>query len=801
MLKNNIKTAFRNMRRYKSSFLINLFSLSVGLAGALLIYLWVLDEVQMNRFHDKGDRLVHILQNVTTSDGIYTGEHTQAPLATAMLEAFPEVEQVATVVPSDLFQGEKFMLSDGEEQFFNAQNQFASADYFDMFDYDFLEGTPQTALTSKYSIVLSEGLAQKLFPSEKAIGKTVEWIHDEFGGLYKVSGVFRVPQHSSESFDAMFNIDILLEEYVDEIGWGNSDFYTYASLAAGTDLDQFNTKIENFVATQADITGETLFAQPHSDHYLYGQYENGAVSGGRIAYVRLLSIVGIFLLLIGCINFMNMSTAKGTKKIKEIGVKKVIGATRKSLIAQYVTEAILITSLAALTAIALVVLLLPQFNIITGKTLQLSFDPIVVGSILGITVLTSLIASSYPAMYLSGFKPIQSLQGKSAKSWSALLTRKGLIVFQFAISTVLLVFAILVYQQIGYIQSKNLGYERDNRIQFKMGIRETGRTEGERMSAEEIESFLQRVKNTAGVENATNFAYFLSDFGTTTGLTWDGKPVEEDVIFANVAGGYDFIETMGIQMKAGRPYAREFKTDNEKIIFNETAIEAMGIENPIGKVVNLWGDDKKIVGVVEDFHFATLYEDIQPFFLNLTTSDFAYNVIVKLEAGNEVATIDRLQQAYQDYFINGMPFEFQFLEETYAQLYEQETRISSLSKYFVSTAIFISCLGLFGFASFSLKQRTKEIGIRKVLGASVTGIVALLSKDFIQLVGIAFLIATPIAYYFMNEWLQDFAYRIELQWWIFAAAGLVAIGIALLTVSVQSVRAALANPVKSLRNE
>ncbi|MEM0992432.1 MAG: ABC transporter permease [Bacteroidota bacterium] len=801
MLQNNIKIAFRNIWRHSSSFLINLFSLSLGLAGALLIYLWVWDEVQMDRFHEKGDQLVHILQNVNTSDEIFTEAHTQAPLADALLEAFPEVEQVATVVPADLFQGEKFMLSDGEEQFFNARNQFASADYFNLFSYDFLEGTAKSALTDKYAIVLSKALAQKLFPSENALGKTVEWIHDEFGGLYKVSGVFSIPPHTSESFDAMLNIDILLDQYPDFNSWNNSDFYTYASLAVGTDLNQFNSKIEDFVATQTDIVGETLMAQAYSDRYLYGQYKNGKVSGGRIAYVRLLAIVAIFLLLIGCINFMNMSTAKGTKKIKEIGIKKVIGATRKSLIAQYITEAVLITSLAALMAVVLVVLLLPQFNTIIGKTLALSFDPVVIGSILGITVLTSLIASSYPAIYLSGFKPIQAINGKSVKSWSALLTRKGLIVFQFAIATILLVFVMLVYQQIDYIQSKNLGYERDNRIQFKMGIRETGRTQGERMSTTEIENFLQLVKNTPGVENATNFAYFLSDFGTTTGLTWKGKAAEEEVIFANVAGGYDFIETMGIQMKTGRPYAREFKTDNEKIIFNETAIKAMGIENPIGKVVNLWGEDKEIVGVIEDFHFATLYEDIQPFFLNLTTSDFAYNVIVKLESGNEIATIDRLQQTYQDYFISGMPFEFQFLEETYAQLYEQETRISSLSKYFVGIAIFISCLGLFGFASFSLKQRTKEIGIRKVLGASVTGIVALLSKDFIQLVAFAFLIATPIAYYFMNQWLQDFAYRIDIQWWVFALAGLAAIGIALLTVSVQSVRAALSNPVESLRSE
>jgi len=802
MLKHNLKLFFRNIKKHKSSFLINSIGLSIGLACVLLITLWVIDEMNMDKFHEKDDHLAQILQNTQTPNGIETEEYTPGPLAKALVEEFPEVENSVSVVPYEWFEGEQFMLSDGSERIFASRNQFASKDYFTIFSYHLVHGDKEQVLDDINSIVISEEMAEKLFSTTNAIGRTVEWIHDEFGGTYKVSGIFaNLPAISTDQFDAVFNFDVFIEENDNLREWNNSDPYTYVTLKPNINISEFNAKIRNFLNAKNKNPGETLFAQLYSDTYLYGNYENGKPSGGRIAYIRLFSIIALLILIIACVNFINLSTAKASTRIKEIGVKKVIGAVRKNLMAQYLTESVLMTFISLMFALVIVVLLLPQFNSISGKEIVLTLSSNLIVSILIIVLLTALLSGMYPAFYLSGFSVLNGLKGKADKSVGGGLIRKGLVVFQFSISIVLIASVIIIYKQIEFIQSKNLGYNKDNTIQFRMGMREIGRDEGGEVSEEDIENFLQVLKNTPGVVNATNYAYFIDDFGTTPDISWAGKSADEEILFGNVAAGYDFVETMGVEMKEGRSFSRNYKTDIDKIIFNETAIAAMGLENPIGKVVSLWGEEKEIIGVMGDFHFDRLYEKIQPLFIKLTTGSFASNIIVKIQAGNEAVMVDRIKEAYQDYFIEGMPFEFKFVEDKYQALYQSEKRVATLSKYFAGLAILISCLGLFGLATFTAQRRRKEISIRKVLGQSASQIMLMLSSEFAKLILVSILIALPIAYLLTSNWLSGFAYRIPLKFWHFLGAGIVALLIAMLTVGSQAVKAANENPVDGLIEE
>ncbi|MGI9552661.1 MAG: ABC transporter permease, partial [Aurantibacter sp.] len=406
---------------------------------------------------------------------------------------------------------------------------------------------------------------------------------------------------------------------------------------------------------------------------------------------------------------------------------------------------------------------------------------------------------------LSGLPTLGGLKGKLAKYMGGQFARKGLVIFQFVASVILIVSVFIVYRQMEFIQNKNLGFDRDNTIWFTLGVLEANMNEADESSdttTEDIEHFLQLLKNTPGVLNAANFRHtMMADFGTTTGLDWPGKDSELDALFAQISGGYDFIETMQMEIKEGRQFSREFKTDNERIIFNEAAITQMGMKNPIGKVINLWGEDREIIGVVKDFHIDRLYKKVMPVFMKLDHGGFSHNIMVRLEADNNVATLERIKKVFQDYFIEGMPFEFQFLKESYQNLYESEQRVAVLSKYFAGLAILISCLGLFGLATFTAERRRKEISIRKVLGQSAAQVTVMLSSEFAKLVLVSIGIALPIAYLLAGNWLSGFAYRIPLQLWYFVGAGLLALVVAILTVGSQAINAANRNPVDGLREE
>lgn len=785
MLKHTLLLITRNVLRFKSSFFINLIGLSVGLACAVFIFLWVNDELSVDTFLEKDDQLFQVMQNIQRTNGIETIEATPDPLAKALSEEMPEVEYAITVIPTT-FNTSKGIISI-DDTHLKSNGQYVSKDFFNVFSYKLIHGDKNQVLSQKNGVVISKELALKLFEStENAVGKTIDWKSQSMSGLCFISGVFESPPpNATTQFDLILNYE-WFEETHPSTGWGNSSPRTYVLLKSGAMSNQVNDKVRNFIKTKDNNSEATLFLQQYSDRYLYGHYENGMPVGGRIEYVKLFSIIAIFILVIACINFMNLSTAKASRRMKEVGVKKSIGAGRGSLILQYLGESILMAFLSMFLAILIVELFLPQFNAITGKHLELAWNSSLILSLLGATFTTGLIAGSYPALYLSGFSPINILKGKSNTSVGEVWVRKGLVVFQFAISVILIVTVLVVYKQIEYVQTKNIGYDRDHVIYFQT----------ENLS----NVFMSELKNIPGVVNAGGGNLTAgSPLGGTTGIDWEGKSPDDKTFFSIKWVSYDLIETLAMELVAGQSFTEDYGS-HDQIIFNEEAIENMGLKDPIGKTIKIEGDEKQIVGVVKNVHFESLYEEVKPSALLLAPIEYAPTVSVKIQAGMERETIDKLQKVYQRHN-PGLVFDFRFMDDDYKHLYASEQRVAVLSRYFAGLAILISCLGLFGLTAFIAERRQKEIGIRKILGATMYNLVTLLSKDFLILVLLSFVFAVPIAWYVMNQWLADFAYRIEIGPNIFAIAGGAALLIAIATVSWQSVKAALVNPVESLRNE
>ena len=797
MFRHNLIIMFRNFKRNKSTFLINMIGLSTGLACAILIYLWVTDELSIDKFHKKDKRLYQVMLNMAMPNGLTTNEGTPGLLAQALAEEMPEVEYATAVIPADWGLGNEGILS-YENMQLKARAQFVSRDYFHIFSYRLIHGNIDQVLPDKNSILISDEIAKKLMGSEKnAIGKTIHWdreiLNVKFTDFYKISGVFEKPRsNSSDQFDLVFNYQLFFEKWGENIRrWTNQNPHTYLTLKEGVDVVQFNSKIVDFIKSKDKNSISTVFIRRYSDRYLFNNYENGVLAGGRITYVRLFSIIALFILAIACINFMNLSTAKASGRLKEVGVKKTIGAGRKALILQYLGESLTIVFIASILAIVFVEILLPQFNQITGKHLSLKFDTNIVLAILGISFFTGLISGSYPAFYLSGFNPVTVLKGKLSACLGELWARKGLVTFQFIISVILIVSVLVVYKQIEFIQGKNLGFNKDNVI----CIKRDGKLE------KRFNAFLSELKSIPGIINASNSS---NDFtgrhsGTTGGITYQES---NQIRFASMDINYDFFQTLGIEIKEGRTFSEEFGSEPSTIILNETGIKLLGIKNPVGKTVQVWGQNRQIVGVVKDFNFESLYQEVKPCFFRILDPNFnfANNIWIKIRAGDVRETIARIQKLYNE-FNPGLPFEYRFLDADFQKLYEAENRVAILSRYFAGLAILISCLGLFGLAAFTAERRRKEIGVRKVLGSNALRIIYLLSGDFTKIVLMSMLISLPLSFFITKHWLNSFAYRIELQIWYFIGAGLITLFITWVTVGTQAVRASLTNPVKSLRYE
>jgi putative ABC transport system permease protein len=785
MIGHNLLLIYRSFRRFKTTFFINLIGLSTGLASALLIYLWVSDELSFDKFHESDGRLFQVVERVQMNNRIEIVPHTAGLLGEAIEEKIPEVEYVV----SDRPLREDQILS-ARDINIKATGLYASKDFFNAFSYGLMQGDKDQVLADKSGMVISEELAKKLFnTSENVIGKLVEFQHDK---QYTVSGIFKgAPTNSSIQFDFVLSYEEFKKVNPNVLNWRYNSAAVYVVLKEGSDVEKFNEKIADFIKSRTGDSLRVLTTRPYSEPYLYGNYENGLRAGGRIEYVKLFSIVAIFILLIACINFMNLSTAKATGRLKEIGVKKTLGADRKTLIRQYFGESLLMTFVSLLFAILLVILFLPEFNQITGKELSLDFDIKLTLSVLGITLLTGLIAGSYPALYLSGFNPATVMKGKVNTLVGEVWARKGLIVFQFTLSIILVVGVLVVYKQIEFLQTKNLGYEKDNILYFEI----EGRV------AQDLETFLSEIRNIPGVVNASSIGQNIVGSGLNTFSidNWPGKKADDRIVFEMRPVSYDMIETLGIHMAEGRSYSRNFGAEDSKIVFNQAAIEAMGLEDPIGKMITIQGSNLEIIGVTKNFHFASLHEGVNPLFFVLRPS-WTRKVMVKIEAGEEREIIDKLQKFYQEYN-PGFPFAYQFVDESYQAQYVAEQRVSILSRYFAGFAILISCLGLFGLIAFTTARRLKEIGIRKILGCSEFGIVHLLSRDFTKLVALAILIALPAGFYITKNWLDNFAYRIDLQWWFFIGPALLALLVAWLTVALQTSKVARISPTQSLKNE
>ncbi|MGV3504610.1 MAG: ABC transporter permease [Adhaeribacter sp.] len=786
MFYNYLKIALRHLMRHKVFSFINIFGLALGMSCSILILLWVKDELSYNRFHAHIDRLYRVME-----DQHYPGgedlviDSTPGPLAGALQKAFPEISYAAKVSWET-----QVLLAHGSKTF-KETGVYVSPDFLRMFSFGLRQGDAATALSQPNSVVIDETLALKYFGTTQVLGRLLKANNSL---SYKITGVLApVPKNSSLQFSFLMPVadyekqpnNLWLRE------WGNNGIRTFVLLRPDADAAALSAKMEKFLRQHATESDTDLFLQPAADMYLYGNFRPGRVAEGRIQYVRLFSVVAVFVLLIACINFVNLSTAGSAKRAREVGVRKVIGAVQPVLVAQFIGESILIALLAIVLATGLTQLCLPVFNELTGKQILLDFsDPVLLASLLVIMLVSGVVAGSYPAFFLSSFNPVTVLKGALPFSRRAALFRRGLVVFQFVLSALLIISTLVVYRQVHFIRHKNLGLSRENVLYVAL----------EGGLAKHAEAFKQELAQAPGIGSVGASSQNPLRVGHNgSGIGWRGKDPRADILFSFIKADYGFTQTLGIELKQGRLFSKTFGADSTKVLVNEEAVRLMGLRQPVGEKLHMWDHDVQIIGVLKDFHVVPLRAPMQPLIMMLSPREANY-ALIRTQPGQTAAALASLQRLTRKYNPS-YPFEYHFLDEDFEQMYRSEAVIGQLTNYFAAIAILISCLGLFGLALFTAEQRTKEIGIRKVLGASVSGIVAMLSKDFLKLVLLANLIAWPLGWYLMHTWLQDYAYRVELGWWTFVLAGLATLCIALLTVSFQALRAALVNPVRSLRRE
>lgn len=784
MIKNYFRIAWRSLLKDKQFTLLNVLGLSAGLACSLLIFLWANDELSFDKFFAKHERLCKLMEGNNRNGETVFSDESSGRLSEAVRQRFPEVEYAAAIAPAKWFAPNTLSAN---EKNIKAGGQYAEKDYFNIFSFQLLDGDKNLVLATKNSIVLSDELAIKIFSTTKnLIGKAIRFDHDT---TFFISGIFKkMPGNSSQQFDFVLSFDYFKTVKDWAAQWNGSGPQNFVLLKKGTNIHGFNKKVENVITLNTGDTTRKVAAAKFSDGYLYTYYDDNGRTGGRIEYVNLFSALAIFILVIACINFMNLSTAKAARRLKEVGIKKVVGARRGQLIVQFLIESFLLTLFAMIFAIGLAIALLPQFNQLTGKSISLHFTWQMFAVVITIVLITGFLAGSYPALYISRFNPLAILKGKLNTSTAELLSRKGLVVFQFTLSTILIVAVTVIYQQVQYIQNAALGYNKENIV----------RVTAEGKIQKDQEAFLSELQKIPGVINAAYTFHSIVGRKYSDGLDWPGKDPEKVQYFEVFGVSQNFIETMDMQIKAGRDFSKIFGMDSLNIIINESAVKAMDLQNPVGAIARFHGVERQVIGVVKDFHFESMHEAIKPAFMHLQKGEGT--ILARIRQDNQknaVAAIEKLYKRYNP----GFPFEFNFLDEAYQKQYETETRTATLSGYFAGLAILISCLGLFGLAAFTAQKRQKEIGIRKVIGASPAGIAAMLSKDFLKLIGIALLIAFPISWWMMNSWLQSYAYRTNITSTMFLMTGALLLVITLIAIGFQTIRAALTTPVKGLRTE
>jgi ABC-type antimicrobial peptide transport system permease subunit len=788
MLLNHFIVAWRNFRKGRLISAINLGGLIMGVTFCLLILLWVQDERSVDAFHANSSRIYNVYEREFADGKVSHDYSTPGLLAEELKRKIPEVQYAAvfsTNNGSAMQVGEKSIKYDG---------LYANEDFLRVLSFPLIRGKVDNVLNEVSSIVISEKMADHFFGSaDKAMGQTVRYMdQDDF----IVKGVFAdVPDRSTLKFDYIINWQIFMQQNPWFKNFGNTAPFTTIMLREGASAGKVRAKIKDFLhAYDTDAPGYRieLDMQRYDEQYLYSNFKDGYISGGRIDYVKLFSAVAVFILLIACINFMNLSTARSLKRAKEIGVRKVIGADKRVLITQFITEALFLSFLAVVISVLVVQLCLPAFNYLTDKSIALPFGNYRFWlELAGIALACGLLAGVYPAWYISSFDPVKAIKGNLKFRLDAVLFRKGLIVFQFTLSILLMVLTIVVGKQVEYIQNRNLGFEKDNLLYIP--------TEGNLVKDYTV--FKNDALKLSGVTSVSRMTSEPTSIDSwSTSVHWSGKDPNERPSFAFITVGPDFAQTIEGQIIMGRDFSDNYAQDSAKFIVNETALKRIGYEDPLNKPLNFASVQGTIVGVIKDFHFRSLHEAMPPLVIRYGKQIDYGNILVRIEAGKTVAALQGLEKLCRK--LNPkFPFTYEFADEAYGKIYASENIVGTLSKYFSALAIAISCMGLLGLVMFSAERRTKEIGIRKVLGASVSSLFGLLSKEFVFLIAISFVIAVPLAWQVSENWLQSFEYRVNLSWWIFLLAGVVTFIIMLCTIGGQVIRSAVSNPVKCLRSE
>ena len=797
MLKSYLTIALRYLKRHKIYSFINISGLAIGMACCVLILLWINDEIRYDRFHEQTENLYRVVNDLNYGPYSQLTEGTAYPLGSAMKEEIPEVRETVRLLPT-----RKILVAYGEKKYYEENFYFADPSLFKIFTFPFIKGDPDTALSSPSSVVITQDMASKYFGSQDPLGKTIQTQNQND---YIVTGVIEnIPKNSHLQFGFVGSIERAVAMGA-RTHWSGWLYDTYVLLQSNTSFEEVNAKLEAWIKTKG-AEESRYYLQPLSDVHMYGLQGEGAIRP-----LSLFSTLALLILIIACINYMNLATARGGTRAKEIGLRKVVGAKKNNILKQFLSESVLFAFFALLISLFLVALFLPVFNQISGKELSMNLvqNKFLFLGILSITLLTGVLSGSYPAFFLSSFEPDRILKGTlSAKKigTSTASIRKGLVVFQFILTIVLIISTTTVFRQMSFIKNQRLGFDKNYLIYTQL------RSEGnlwERYDAQKtwlkyktLKNELSQNPNILDVSSATCLP-FGSMGGEWGQLDWEGKDPEYQLSMNHMAVDAHFLKTFQLEMIEGRFLSDEFPSDAQNFILNEAAIKATGLDSPVGKRFRLLDKTGKITGVIRDFHFAPLHNEIEPLVLHLMPYQYwMYRnyVFVRISADNISQNIASIEKMW-DRAIPEYPFEFHFLDDTIDQKYRSEQRLEMILRIFTFLAISISCFGLFGLISFTAEQRTKEIGIRKVLGASVGSVVRLLSKEFVVLVVLANIIAWPVAYYVMTKWLKNFAYRTEIGFVTFLFSGFLALIIAILTVCFQSIKAALANPVDSLRYE
>jgi len=780
MFRNYLKITLRHIRRHKGYSFINIVGLAIGMACCILILLWVQDELSFDRFHENKDQIFRVVSEDNTTDRAYIIWRTSPPLGPALKEEFPEI------LNATRFSDWGTYLVRWVEQVGSERGGFADPAIFEMFTFPFIKGDPNTALNDPTSVVITESMARKYFGDDDPLNQTV--IFDNRLSRI-VKGVIKdVPRNSSLQFDFLVQF-VTLNQFIDSRyffdDWDVLGFHTYVLLPKDFNIPNLNQKIADFHEKHEPSIKLRLFLQPFTQIYLHS-----VEGGGPIIYVYIFSIIAIFILMIACINFMNLSTARSASRAREVGLRKMAGACKRNLILQFYCESMFMALVSLALAMVLVELFLPSFNAFSGKELTMShFNNQMIIGLMTIAVMTGLISGSYPAFFLSSFQPAKIL--KDFQKSGSRVFRKSLVVVQFSLSIMLIICTMIVSKQLGFIRTKDIGFNKSHLV-FLPNNNQLHRKYDELKSEFLKYPDVSHVTRTS-VRIGTETSHEINE------VDWVGKEVDKKIQFHVVYIDFDFVEAFQMEMVQGRHFSKQLTTDTANVILNEEAVRRMGLNDPVGKRLTAFEREWTIIGVVKDFHLLSVRTEIEPIIIKFTEYWYSY-IVVRINADHIPDTINHLRDVSEK-LAPSFPCEYSFLDDDFDALYRSEQRMGQLFRFFAMLAVCISCLGLFGLASFTAEQSTKEIGIRKVLGASVVGVVVSLSKEFTKWVFLANIIAWPVAYFVMVHWLQSFAYQTQVEIWIFLVSAALALVVALLTVSYQAIKAALANPVDALKDE